>query len=75
MTLYNNFDDETKVHVLWKKSKSMFKTMNALNKVFVFKKIIRLRYHDGSSMATTPRCISRVDQSNCLSRHTMSSSR
>ena len=29
----------------------MFETKNALNRSFVFRKIVRLRYQDGSSMA------------------------
>ena len=44
-------DNETKIDVLWKKIESMFETKNALNRSFVFRKIVRLRYQDGSSMA------------------------
>ena len=51
MSIYNNFGDKTKSIVLWNKIESMFETKNALNRVFVFKNIVRLRYQDGSSMA------------------------
>ena len=51
MSLYNNFNEETKVDVLWKKIRSMFETKNALNRFSVFKRIMRLRYQTGSSMA------------------------
>ena len=51
MSLYNNFNEETKVDVLWKKIRSMFETKNALNRVSVFRRIMRLRYQTGSSMA------------------------
>ena len=50
MSVYNNFDDETKADVLWKKIESMFETKNTLNRVSIIRNIIRLRYHDGSSM-------------------------
>ena len=43
MSLYNNCDDETKEDVLWNKIESMLETKNALNRVFVLKKIVRLR--------------------------------
>ena len=51
MSLYNNFCDETKANELWRKIESMFQTKNALNRVSVFRKLVRLRYQDGSSMA------------------------
>ena len=51
MSLYNNFGDETKANELWRKIESMFQTKNALNRVSVFRKLVRLRYQDGSSMA------------------------
>ena len=51
MSLYNNFVDETKAHELWGKIETMFQTKNALNRVSVFRKLVRLRYQDGSSMA------------------------
>ena len=50
MSLYNNFDEETNTHVLWKKIGFMFENKNVVNKVSVFRKIVRLRYQDDSSM-------------------------
>ena len=54
MSLYNNFNEKTKVDVLWKKIETMFETKSALNRVSVFRKIVRSRYQDGSSMAEHP---------------------
>ena len=51
MSLYNNFNDETEADVIWKKIETIFKMKNTLNRVFVFGRIVRLRYQDGSSMA------------------------
>ena len=51
MGLYNNFDEETKSDVLRKKTCVMFKKKNFVNMVSVFRKIVRLWYQDGSSMA------------------------
>ena len=50
MSLYKNFNEETKVGVLWKKIGFMFENKNAINRVSVFRKIVRLRYQEGSSM-------------------------
>ena len=50
MSLYNKFNEKTEVDVLWKKFGFMFKNKNVVNKVSVFKRIIRLRYPDGSSI-------------------------
>ena len=50
MSLYNNFNEETKVDVLWKKIGIMFENRNVVNRVTIFRKIVRLRYQDGSSM-------------------------
>ena len=36
--------------MLWKKIGSMYETKNAFNRVSVFRKIVRLRHRDGSSM-------------------------
>ena len=46
----NNIGEETEADVLWKKIRTMFETKNALNRVSIFRKIVRMRYHDGSSM-------------------------
>ena len=51
MSLYKNFNEETKADVMWKKITVMFENKNAINRVSVFRKIMKLRYQDGSSMA------------------------
>ena len=51
MSLHNNFSDETKANELWRKIENMFQTKNALKRVSVFRKLVKLRYQDGSSMA------------------------
>ena len=50
MILYNNLDEETKVDVLWKKIDVMFENKNVVNRVSIFRRIVRLRYQDDSSM-------------------------
>ena len=50
MSLCNNFNEETEVDVLWKKIKFIFENKNVVNIVSVFKKIVRLRHQDDSSM-------------------------
>ena len=50
MTIYNNFNEETSAEVLWKKIGFMFENKKAANIVFIFSKIVILRYQDGSSM-------------------------
>ena len=42
MSLYNNFNEETKVDVLWKKIGFMFENKNTVNRVSIFRKIVRL---------------------------------
>ena len=44
MNLYNNFKEETKAYVLWKKIDIMFENKNAVNQVSVFRKLVRLWY-------------------------------
>ena len=51
MSLYNNFNEESQGHELWEKIGIMFQNENAANQVSVFRKLVRLRYQDGSSMA------------------------
>ena len=50
MSLYNNFNEETKADVLWKKMDAMFENKNIVNRVSVLREIVRLWYQDGSSM-------------------------
>ena len=50
MSPYKNFNNEREAYVLWKKIWTMFEMKNALNRVSVFRKIVKLRYQDGSSM-------------------------
>ena len=51
MSLYNNFNEESQAHELWEKISIMFQNKNAANQVSVFRKLVRLRYQDRSSMA------------------------
>ena len=51
VSLYHNFNEENKADVLSEKIDIMFETKNVINKVTVFKNIVRLRYQDVSSMA------------------------
>ena len=51
MSLYNNFNEENKAHELWEKIDIILENKNAVNRVSIFRKIVRLRYQDGSSMA------------------------
>ena len=51
MSLYNNFNEEAEADVFWKKIGFMFENKNAVNRVSVFRKIVKLRYQDGLSMA------------------------
>ena len=51
MSLYNNFNEESQAHELREKIGLMFQNKNATNQVSVFRKLVRLRYQDGSSMA------------------------
>ena len=50
MTLYNDCDEQTNANVLWKKTGFMFENKNAVNIVSFFRKIVRLRYCNDSSM-------------------------
>ena len=50
VSLYNHFNEETKANVLWKKIGFIFENKNSVNRVSIFRKIVRLRYQDGSSM-------------------------
>ena len=50
MSLYKNFNEETKADVMWKKINVMFENKNVVKRVSIFQKIVRLRYQDGSSM-------------------------
>ena len=51
MSLYNNFNKESQAHELWEKIGIIFQNKNAANQVSVFRKLVRPRYQDGSSMA------------------------
>ena len=51
MSLYNNFNEESKAHELWEKIGIMFQNKNVVNQVSVFRKLVRLRYQDDSSIA------------------------
>ena len=51
MSLYNNFNEESQAHEFWEKIGIMLQNKKATNQVSVFRKLVRLRYQDGSSMA------------------------
>ena len=51
MSLYKNFNEEKKAHELWEKIGIMFENKNVVNRVSIFRKLVRLRYQDNSSMA------------------------
>ena len=51
MSLYNNFIEEKKAHELSEKIGIMFENKNAVNRVSIFRKLVRLIYQDNSSMA------------------------
>ena len=61
MSLYTNFNEETKPNVLWKKIGIMIENKNAVNRVSVFKKIVRLRYQNGLSMVKE-RCREKIEK-------------
>ena len=44
MSLYNNFDEAINTDLLWKKIEFMIENKNAMNRVSVFREIVRLRY-------------------------------
>ena len=50
MILYNNFNEENKAHELWEKIDIMLENKNVVNRVSIFRKLVRLRYQDDSSM-------------------------
>ena len=51
MSLYNNFNDETEGDVLGNKIGRLIVEMKSvLNRVFIIRKIVRVRYQDGSSI-------------------------
>ena len=67
MSLYNNFNKETDAEVIRKNIGFMFENKNAVNKVSIFKKIVRLRYKDGSSMAKPLNAFQGlINQTTCL---------
>ena len=50
MSLYSNFNEENKAHELWEKIGIMLENKNAVNRVSIFRKTVRLGYQDDSSM-------------------------
>ena len=50
MSSYNNFNKENKAHELWEEINIMLENNNVVNRVSLFRIIVRLRYQDGSSM-------------------------
>ena len=50
MILYNNFNEEKKVHELWERISILLENKDVVNRVSIFRKIVRLKYQDDSSM-------------------------
>jgi len=48
---YHHVSGETLAYNLWKRLSELFKSKNSLNKAFLIKKIVNLKYKDGSSIA------------------------
>ena len=69
MSLYNNFNEENKADVLWEKIYIMLENKNAVNRVLVLRKIVRLRYQDDYNMAEHLKP-SRTNQPDHLARST-----
>ena len=65
MSLYNNFNEEKKAHELWEKIGIMLENKNIVNRVSVFRKIVRLRYQ-------AHECLPGVDKSDHLAGSTSS---
>ena len=51
MSLYNDFNEESKAHVLWETIGTTLENKNAVNQVSIFRKLVRLWYQAGSNMA------------------------
>ncbi|KAG6400326.1 hypothetical protein SASPL_137152 [Salvia splendens] len=49
-SIFHHFANEEKADVLWKKIEAMFERKNALNKAFIIRKIVRLRYVESANM-------------------------
>ena len=50
-TIYHHVLGETLAYNLWKRLSELFEYKNSLNKTFIIRKIVNLKYKDGSSMA------------------------
>ena len=51
MSLYNTFNEEDNANEIWEKIGTMLENKNVVNEVSIFRKIMRLKYQDGSNMA------------------------
>nr|KYP40135.1 Retrovirus-related Pol polyprotein from transposon TNT 1-94 [Cajanus cajan] len=49
--IYHHVSSETNAFNLWKKLSELFESKNAQNKAFLIRKLVNLKYKDGSSMA------------------------
>ena len=49
--IYHHVSSETLVYNLWKRLSELFESKNSLNKAFLIRKIVNLKYKDGFSMA------------------------
>jgi len=50
-SIYHLVSSETLAYNLWKRLSELFDSKNSLNKAFLIRKIVNLKYKDGSSMA------------------------
>jgi len=50
-SIYHHVSSETLAYYLWKRLSELFESKNSLNKAFLIRKIVNLKYKDGSSMA------------------------
>ena len=51
MSLFSNFNEESKDNILWENIGIMLESKNVVNWVSIFQIIMRLRYEDSSNMA------------------------
>ena len=49
-SVYHHIAQETKADVLWKKLESMYERQTPLNKTSLIRRVVNLKYKDGSNM-------------------------
>ena len=50
-SIYHHVSGETLAYNLWKRLSELFESKNSLNKAFLIRKLVNLKYKDGSSVA------------------------